>query len=49
MSPAEAKKEIKALKEHSKKITASPQQARDFLVRAGILDKKGEKLAVRYR
>lgn len=49
MSPSDARQAVKALRAHRKKVTASRKKAQEFLVRAGILQKDGKKLAARYR
>jgi hypothetical protein len=49
MTATEAKKEIKALREHRKEVTASKEAAVAFLVDAGILEKDGKKLTKPYR
>ena len=49
MSPADAKQAIKSLRVHRKKVTASKKTARQFLIRAGILQKDGKKLTAQYR
>jgi hypothetical protein len=49
LSPREIEQEIKALKRHRKEVTSSADKARDFLIRAGILNKQGTKLSSSYR
>ena len=49
MTVTEAKKEIRALKEHRKEVTSSKKAAVEFLVDAGILEKNGKQLAKPYR
>lgn len=49
MSPQDAKQAVKVLEKHRKKVTASEDKARAFLVRAGILNKKGTQLSATYR
>jgi len=49
LSPREIKQEVKALKRHRKEVTSSPDKARDFLIRAGILNKQGTRLSSSYR
>jgi hypothetical protein len=40
---------LKASKEFSKETKGDPAKARAFLIKAGILNKNGTKLAKRYR
>lgn len=40
---------IKASREIRRSFKGSPQRAKQFLIRAGILNKKGTKLSSRYR
>jgi hypothetical protein len=49
MTSAQAKKEIKVLREHTQTLCKSPAKARAFLIKAGILDKTGKRLAKTYR
>jgi len=49
MSPREVRQAVEALKKHREKVTCSPREARDFLVRAGILSRDGKRLAPAYR
>ena len=49
MTKAEATRELKALEEHSKKVTSSKEAAKKFLVDAGILEKNGKRLMPNYR
>ena len=48
LTTREVRREIKGINRTAKKITKSPATARAFLIRAGIITKKG-KLAPQYR
>jgi hypothetical protein len=43
------KETLKALENVRKSLKGNPKKAREFLIRAGILNKKGTGLARRYR
>jgi hypothetical protein len=45
MTEKEIKQHLKASRELRRELRASPKAARRFLVRAGILDKSGKRLA----
>jgi predicted ATP-dependent serine protease len=47
-SPAEAKKAVEKMRRKTRKLVASPETARAFLIKYGFITKKGE-LAPRYR
>jgi len=49
MSPRETQQAVRVLKQHRKKVTSSRRNAREFLVRAGILNKQGTRLSSTYR
>jgi len=49
MTAEEVRRELKALRKAGKAIASSPEKARKFLIRAGILAKNGKGLAAKYR
>jgi hypothetical protein len=49
MTAEETRREIKVMRQAAKKITSTPEKARAFLIRAGILAKNGKGLAAKYR
>lgn len=49
MSEKDVKREIKAIKKISEEFAKNPEKACKFLIKAGILNKNGTKLAKRYR
>ena len=49
LSPEDARREVRQMKQAMRKILSSPQRARKFLISAGILEKSGKRLAAQYR
>ena len=43
------REQLKAFSKMEKEFQADPREAKRFLIRAGILDKSGKRLARRYR
>jgi hypothetical protein len=49
MTRAQAKEDIRQMREFVRREAATPAKARAILVRAGILEKSGKRLAKAYR
>jgi hypothetical protein len=49
LTPQEVRREIKAIREETKRLTSSPKRALSFLIKAGFLTKDGKRLAPQYR
>jgi hypothetical protein len=49
LTHAQAKEEVRKMRQTTQRNASSPNRARAFLIRAGILSKDGKRLAPRYR
>ena len=49
MSSLDVLRAVKLLREHRERVTESREKAREFLIRSGILVKKGDRLSPPYR
>jgi hypothetical protein len=49
LTMADARREIRGIKEFGRKLRSNPAKARAFLIKAGILARDGKSLAPRYR
>jgi hypothetical protein len=49
LTPKEVVREVKAMRQTTKKITATRKRAVAFLISAGIVAKNGKRLASKYR
>ena len=49
LTKRQAQRDIREMRQAAEKIAVTPQSARAFLIRAGILDRTGKRLASQYR